>query len=121
MDFLRDSEDHGYACSLLAIHSAISYADALRAGLGDDTLHADDHRNALVALKRLLSERRLADRTGFDHFEYLLSMKSFVAYGGKRLDRKRRQEIATRAERFANWVSKVARGLNVEGWTHDEN
>jgi len=121
MDLLRDSEDHSYASALLAIHSAISYADALRSGLGDDTLYTEDHRRALAALKRLLSGERLKDRTGFGHFEYLLSMKSLVSYSGKRLDKKRCQEIANHAERFANWVSKIARELTVEGWTHDDN
>jgi hypothetical protein len=121
MDFLRDSEDHGYASALLAIHSAISYADALRCGLGDDKLYAEDHRSSLASLKRLIGQKEPSDKSGFARFEYLLSMKSFVSYGEKRLDRRRSKEIVNHAERFANWVSRIARRLGVAGWAHDDD
>jgi hypothetical protein len=121
MDFLRDSEDHAYASALLAIHSAISYADALRSGPRDDKLYAEDHRSSIESLRRLIGQKGLSDKSGFAHFEYLLSMKSFVSYGARRLDRRRSKEIVNHAERFANWVSRVAQRLSVEGWTHDDN
>jgi hypothetical protein len=41
--------------ALLAIHSAISYADALRVGLGDSQLSNEDHKVATDRLKRLLA------------------------------------------------------------------
>jgi len=119
MDLTREENAYRSSSALLAIHSAISYSDALRTGLGDEKLYADDHRKALGALQQLLRARSLEDETGFAHFEYLVSMKSFVCYGDKRLDAKRLMLIALRAERFANWVSKTARQLKLAGWRHD--
>ncbi len=44
-------------------------------------------------------------------------MKTFVAYGNQRLDEKRWMRINLSAERFANWVWRVAKELNMEGWS----
>jgi len=119
-DLMRNDELFRNSSALLAIHSAISYSDALRVGLGDEALYADDHRQALAALRELLLTRGLPDMTGFAHFEYLISMKSFVSYGERRLDANRQRLIAMRAERFVNWVSEIARRLRLEGWTNDD-
>ena len=82
-------------------------------------MYGDDHREALKALRRLLRAARLNDESGLPHFEYLLSMKTFVAYGDKRLDTKRVKLISQNAVRFANWISRIARQLQLEGWTDE--
>ena len=119
LDLMRDGTEYRHSSALLAIHSAIAYSDALRIGLGDERLYGDDHREALKSLRRLLRATRLNDESGLPHFEYLLSMKTFVAYSDKRLDRSRVRLISLNAERFANWISKTARHLKLEGWTDD--
>lgn len=120
LELLRDADDFRHSSALLAIHSAISYSDALRTGLGEERLDAEDHRTAMASLRQGLVRHRVADFSGFTHFEYLMSMKSFVAYGGERLDERRSQRISLAAERFANWAWRVAKNLAMEGWS-DEN
>jgi hypothetical protein len=120
LELLEGQEDYRYSSALLAIHAAISYSDALRSALGDDRLHDEDHRAAIYSLKALLASRRIEDHTGFVQFEYLISMKSYIAYGDKRLDENRCMRIVLAAQRFAGWTSKVARRLKMEGWHHGE-
>ena len=45
MKFLQGNlSASGYSSALLGIHSAISYGDALRVGMGSKNLSSDDHR-----------------------------------------------------------------------------
>jgi len=119
LELIRSDEQYRCSSALLAIHSAISYSDALRAGLGEEQLGAEDHVKAVASLKKLLTARQVSDQLGFAQFEYLISMKSFVAYGDKRLDEKRWMRINISAERFANWVWRIAKELGMEGWNDD--
>jgi len=118
---LRDDESYRNSSALLAIHSALSYSDALRVGLGDERLAADDHSRAADALRQMLpSNNNVSDQTGLGHLRYLLSNKSRVAYGSQRLAAKEFEMLYTRAERFATWANHVSRQLKIEGWTHDD-
>lgn len=113
-------EHYKNSAALLAIHSAISYSDALRVGLGDLSLRADDHKEAVTSLKRLLASKRLDNPAGYKNFEDLLSMKNRISYGSQTIDAKTSSLIATKAERFANWVSRTARQLKLEDWSNDD-
>lgn len=121
MRLTLDDDSYKNSSALLAIHSAISYADALRVGLGDRQLSSDDHKTAADTLKQLLASRPLADQAGLGHLQYLISKKSGVAYGDQRLDTKIHQMVITKAERFAQWANNVGAQLNIEGWKHDDN
>lgn len=116
---LRGEESHRYSSALLAIHAAISYSDALRVGLGDTKLGADDHQRAVDALKELLSSASSADEAGLGHLRYLLSNKSHVAYGAHRISAKDFEMVFTKAERFATWANRVGRERKIEGWVND--
>jgi hypothetical protein len=104
--------------ALLAIHSAVSYSDALRIGLGETELSHEDHRNALDGLQRLLP-KRIEDRTGLTQLQELLKNKSAVAYGHRRLTEGELKSLATRAERFARWANGLGKALKIEGWRYD--
>jgi len=65
--------------ALLAIHSAISYSDALRAGLGDENLSGDGHDKAADTLQAMLA-RYPQHESGVSHLRFLLSRKNVVAY-----------------------------------------
>jgi hypothetical protein len=121
MELVQADDEFRSSSALLAIHSAISLSDALRAGLGDEELYAEDHRQAIASLRRLLDQRRVATAFGYPQFEYLISMKSFVSYGDQRLDEKRAMRIALAAERFSTWVSEVVRSLKMEGWSDERD
>lgn len=116
MRLVQEEETCSNASALLAVHSALSYADALRVGLGQDQVSADDHKKAIKVLRKLLAERRLKDSGGIQHLDYLISNKSFVAYGTKELSAVESENMCTKAERFAKWISGVAKELKVEGW-----
>lgn len=116
----RGDNTYRNSCALLAIHCAISYSDALRTALGASDLNGDDHRSAVDSLQRLLAARKLPDTTGLAQFRYLVSMKTFVSYGRKRLDSDELLRIATQTERYVNWITRTAAQLKLEGWTNDD-
>ena len=120
MKLTRTDEPYWNSSALLAIHSAVSYSDALRIGLGDQRLSADDHNQAADALQKLLPSNRLSNQTGLGHFRYLLSKKHLVTYGDRRLERTDYEALFTKAERFAQWVDSVGIQLRIEGWQHDD-
>jgi hypothetical protein len=117
---LRGDESHRNSSALLAIHAAISYSDALRAGLGDVKLGVDDHSKAADALKRVLALKVVDDETGLGHLRYLLSNKSLVAYGDQRINAKDFEMLFTKAERFVAWANRIGMQLKIEGWTDDK-
>jgi hypothetical protein len=120
MKLMSDDEDHMNSSALLAIHSAISYSDALRAGLGDARLSSDDHRSAADTLQGLLKSTRVKEQKGLRHFKLLLSKKSRVAYSDQPLSLTECKDLITAAERFEVWANQVGKHLNLEGWTHDD-
>lgn len=120
MVLLQDDAAFKNSSALLAIHSAISYSDALRAGLGDDKLAADSHDRAADALQALMNEQDSRSDAGVKHLRFLLSRKSVVAYSAKRMEHSDYEALITRAERFAKWADSTARELNIVGWKHDD-
>ena len=88
MQLMRDDELYENSTALLAIHSAISYADALRNGLGQMSQQAEDHTKAVNSLLSLLRDRGFGDEAGLTHLKYLLSQKTAISYSNRRLDRR---------------------------------
>ena len=76
MQLTRTDESYWNSSALLAIHSAVSYSDALRLGLGDQKVSADDHQKSADSLQKLLASKHLEDRAGFKHLRFLLSKKN---------------------------------------------
>ena len=120
MQLTRDDEPFRNSSALLAIHSAVSYTDALRTGLGDEKLSGDDHNQAADALRRLLNTRVVTAQDGINHLQYLVSRKSFVAYGSERLSENEFRRLVIRAERFAKWANGIGKQLRIEGWDHGD-
>lgn len=118
MQLTRTDESYWNSSALLAIHSAVSYSDALRLGLGDQKLSADDHQKSADSLQKLLASKHLEDQAGFKHLRFLLSKKNLVAYGDQRLEHSDYEMLFTKAERFARWADKIGSQLNIEGWKH---
>jgi hypothetical protein len=117
MRTLRDDDEaYGYSTALLGIHAAVSYADALRKGLGQKDVAAEDHLRAADDLKKLLRTRRFASLQGAERFGKLASKKSRVAYRAVTLRVEEVDEILKDAERFASWAEDAGRMLRIEGW-----
>jgi hypothetical protein len=120
MKLTRTDQSYWNSSALLAIHSAVSYSDALRVGLGDQKLSADDHNKAADALQKMLPSKATRNQTGLAHFRYLLSKKHLVAYDDHRLEHTDYETLFTRAERFALWADKIGIQLNIEGWHYGD-
>jgi len=120
MQLTRNDESYWNSSALLAIHSAVSFTDALRLGLGDRSLPSDDHKKAADSLQKIMSTRNAGEQTGLGHLRYLLSKKHLVAYGDRRLEHTDYETLFTKAERFAKWADKIGSQLNIEGWRHDD-
>jgi hypothetical protein len=117
MRVLRDeNEDYGYSTALLGIHAAISYCDALRKGMGQMDLTAEDHLRAADDLKRLLKTRKFASMQGADRLGKLAAKKNKVAYRAVTLRVDEVDEILKDAERFASWAEDAGRTSRIEGW-----
>ena len=116
MKLLRLDPIYRNSSALLAIHSAISYTDALRTGLGDENVASEDHQTASNSLRLLLKDKAFGGDKGLRHLESLLSRKSLVAYSSRRMDANDLEEIFLQAERYATWANSMGRTLRVEGW-----
>ncbi len=119
MILLQDDQAFRNSSALLAIHSAISYSDALRAGLGDEKLAADGHDKAADTLQALVA-RYPQHRSGVSHLRFLLSKKNVVAYSAKRMEHSDYESLFTRAGRFAKWADATARELKIAGWKYED-
>jgi hypothetical protein len=114
--FTTDDASVANSSALLAIHSALSYNDALRAGLGAAKLSANDHSSVVNDMDRLIPPNRIRDRSGLEQLKILLAKKSAVAYGDGRIAAQDMKALTTRAERFARWANNIAKELKIEGW-----
>ena len=114
MHLMRGDESYLNSSALLAIHSAVSYSDALRTGLGETKLSADDHTATVDTLRQVLLSKRYKDDSGLKFLRELLSKKNLVAYGNKGFSDY--QTLINRAEQFAKWSNKVGSQLKIEGW-----
>jgi hypothetical protein len=117
MDLLKDDlEEFKYSSALLGIHSAISYSDALRIGLGNAKLSSDDHGSAAGDLRSLLAGRKFERLQGIDRLERLLSKKSRIAYASDTASQNEIKDIVVQAQRFASWAEDTGKTLGIEGW-----
>jgi hypothetical protein len=120
MEFLQDDlAEYRYSSALLGIHGALSYCDALRIGLGSDSLSSDDHQSAARDLKSLLVERKFEKHQGTDRLVKLLGKKSKIAYSGDTASEGEIKDIVLQARRFAFWAEAVGKELRIEGWSND--
>ncbi|MGD0292414.1 MAG: hypothetical protein ABSB30_01025 [Terracidiphilus sp.] len=94
------------AAALLAVHSAISYSDALLIGLGGARPRSENHREAITALKRVCTGARI-DRQGIAHLQRLLSVKTDISYGEKPVDDEKVTALCIAAERFEVWAERI--------------
>jgi hypothetical protein len=111
-----DLEAFGYSSALLGIHGAISYADALRIGMGSKRLFSDNHLDAARDLESLLGSRRFDQQQGVKHLKLLLGRKSRIAYAGATVRKNEAEDIVKRAVRFADWAEETGKALEIEGW-----
>lgn len=107
-----DPAAYASAAALRAVHSAISYSDAVLIGLGGSRPREENHRDAIAALKRACTAARI-DSHGIPHFQRLIAAKSEISYGEKRVDDERVVALCVAAERFQVWAERILRQRKV--------
>ncbi|MGD0628169.1 MAG: hypothetical protein ABR987_02390 [Terracidiphilus sp.] len=112
----EDPTEYRYSSALLGIHGAISYCDALRAGMGSKKLSSEDHSRAASELKSLLDSRRFEQKQGVRHFKLLLSCKTRISYAAEMVTTSEIEDVVKRAIRFADWAEETGEALKIEGW-----
>jgi hypothetical protein len=101
-----DLSAYASAAALLAVHSAISYSDAVLIGLSGARPRGENHREAITALKRACSGARI-DHRGITHLDRLLGAKTDISYGEKQVDNERIVALCIAAERFQVWSERI--------------
>jgi hypothetical protein len=101
-----DLPAYASAAALLAVHSAISYSDAVLIGLGGTRPQGENHREAVTALRRACTRAKI-DQHGITHYQKLVSTKTDISYGEKRVDDGRVEALCITAERFRVWAERI--------------
>jgi len=101
-----DLPSYASAAALLAVHSAISYSDAVLTELCGKRPRGENHQEAVALLKRTCSGAKI-DHHGIVHFQRLLGAKTDVSYGEKQVDNERIVALCIAAERFQVWAERI--------------
>ena len=99
-----DLSSYGSGVALLAVHSAISLNDAILVAVTCKRNKSDNHQTAVLGLETACNEGRVLDKNGINHFKWLISKKSHIAYGGDRVGDQELKQSITTAQRFAAWA-----------------
>lgn len=108
-----DLAAYASAAALLAVHSAISYSDAVLIGLSGARSKSENHLQAVQTLKKACSRARL-EQQGVSHLQKLLGAKTDISYGEAQVDAEKAIALCIAAERFQTWAERIlqARGGN---------
>jgi hypothetical protein len=108
---VADDTDYTSALALLAVHSAISWNDAVSCKLVGSVVKGEDHMTAATVLEKRCASRKL-NRDGFKHLKKLIQEKSRVAYGDHRTTPEAALALAISAERFEKWAIQTLERLS---------
>lgn len=101
-----DLRTYAAAVALLAVHSAISYSDAVLIGLSKTRPRGENHRAAISALKQACTRAKI-DPGGIVHFEKLVRVKTDISYGDQRVSDEKAEALSISAERFQTWAERI--------------
>ncbi len=103
MRLCRGDSAYAGATALLAVHSSISYNDAVYLLLTGKRHRHENHKAAVSATKRVCSQLGLAV-DGIPHLQKLMGHKTAVAYGDKTINDDLAERLCVSAERFEFWA-----------------
>jgi hypothetical protein len=104
-----DLQSYASAVALLAVHSAISYSDALHIWLTGIRPDGADHKQAVISARRAC-RRAGIEPAAISHLERLLNAKTGVSYGNRTVDVEYAQTLSIAAQRFQVWVERNLAG-----------
>jgi len=103
-----DLTAYAAAAALLAVHSAISYNDALLVKLSGQRPRGRDHKQAVRAIVKVCNTTGIP-KDGIQHLDKLLNAKSDVSYGETEVDNERVAALCLAAEQFHAWAEPLLR------------
>jgi hypothetical protein len=98
--------DYMAAAALLAVHSAIAFADAILTLRTGERSTAQDHKEAVSKLRKVCDDLR-RDASGIGHLSKLLASKDHFAYGDRRVTSPEIESAMDQVDRFARWVYRT--------------
>src|SRR5664279_872977 len=101
-----DMSGYSTAVGLLAVHSAISYNDAIQIKLTGKRTKSQDHSRAIRVTAAACQNARIESR-GVRHLEKLLGAKTDVSYGDERVDNRRVEFLYQSARAFRAWAEGI--------------
>jgi hypothetical protein len=101
-----DLPSYAWAAALLAIHSAISYCDAVLFKLSGQRSRSPDHEQAVTVVTMACKKRKI-QTDGIKHLDKLVSAKTEIAYGDQRVDSHKVEALCSAAERFQTWAERL--------------
>ena len=104
-----DLRSYAWAAALLAVHSAISYCDAVLLKLNGRRSDSQDHGQAIAAVTKACKKRKI-HTDGIKHLDKLVSAKTDISYGDEQVDNQRVEVLCVAAERFQTWAERLLRG-----------
>lgn len=99
-------ESYASAVALLAVHSAISFSDAVLIRLTGKRSYSKNHRKAIDAITRACKKAQI-EVGGIKHLDKLVSAKTDVSYGDKGVDKQAVNALYVAAGRFQAWAEHV--------------
>ena len=101
-----DLPSYAWAAALLAIHSAISYCDAVLFKLSGQRSRSPDHEQAVTVVTMACKKRKIPT-DGIKHLDKLVSAKTDISYGDQQVDNQRAEALCSAAERFQTWAERL--------------
>jgi hypothetical protein len=101
-----DLPSYAWAAALLAIHSAISYCDAVLIKLDGRRSHSQDHGQAVAAVIKACKKRKI-QAEGIRHLDKLVGAKTNISYGDEQVGRETVEVLCLAAERFQAWAERL--------------
>jgi len=107
---VADDADYTSALALLAVHSAISWNDAVSVKLAGKPVKSEDHMRAAIMVEKQCVSRKL-NYDGVRHLKKLIQEKSRVSYGDQRTTAEAAFALSVSAERFEKWAIQTLERL----------
>ena len=99
-------EAYASAVALLAVHSAISFSDAVLIRLTGQRSKATNHTKAVETIEKACKKAKI-QTDGIKHLHKLVNAKTDVSYGDKEVDDQSVEVLYVAAGRFQAWAEHV--------------
>jgi hypothetical protein len=115
MDLCHDGiGSYASAVGLLAVHSAISFSDAVLICLTGNKPGGQDHKQTVTTIAKACRKAKVQTE-GIKHLAKLVGAKTDIAYGDKAVENERIEILYVSAGRFQAWAERL---LKSKGGTH---